>query len=608
MGSRTVDFMNPLNAGPELFDHGIKNLVLRELHEIEDKFELYHDYAVNVTSFHLCDIIANKGLENFQARSPGILLIAEVEGTKGDLTARGLEASLISSLKKEGMIVISSDVAQNLNNTYVFVRMKEGYVLARAIPQEHYVGFDIHLWSSFDKQNQVKNAIISSVGGGFMPISSYRIITGGMFGVDGWMEDEKLNGPQFKDLCDMIKDTTPLVPNKNGSTSESDVFSAIRQGLRLLKKKDLNVAILVGNSYVSEKSIDGLRVSISDFVRNIKVLNCPSMSNFNRYDASANEALSSCEKRLHDVIIHDSKFELFDAIIIDSTADKVTSSILLKLLSAWPLTKILALNSIVITPSLTNHEKAWKKNFMLRLKDEVFGDNPDAAFVDIAVENKKTNSGFNVMITNYGLQNFVRSLNETIVEFNAKTKNELFSRVNILNGGAWRYQKDFEPSRVFLPDDYDQTEPLAQWKSQNPVGHQVILQLEPITTTDISVAQITESVLSEAIKGAIKEVDIGWDADSVKKFCDVGEGCLFLALFESGTLSILWDGRSHVDINIYTLKEDIDLVVDVFVQSFLEWIPTHVVTLRDEQPRGFGGVVSYGKDVSDGKLPHWAPM
>lgn len=609
MGSRTVDFMNPI-SGPTLIDHGIKNLVVRELNDIEDNFELYHDYAVNVTSFHLCNLMADKDTDSIQIRSPGILLVAEVEGSTGDLTGNGLLASLLLSLRKEDMTIALSEFTQHGNHTFVFVSMKEGYVIARAIPDYNYVGLDIHIWSSMHKQNHVLNSIVAAVGGGSKPLSSYRVITGGMFGVDSWREDEKLHGPQFKELCNVIKGTEPEVTKHNNSTKKSDVFLAIEQGLRLLQRNQLNVAILVGNIEGSENSSYDHVSAISKLenVTNLEVLSCASMAHFNRFDESANEALTACEKHLYDIMIGSSDIELFDAIIIDSSADKITSSIFLKLMSTGSITEIMNVDSIVITSSVTKDEKAWRKNLMLRLKDEVFDLDPNAAFVDIAIENKKTDSEFNVMITNYGLEGFVFLLNETIVEFNALTKNDLFARVNILNGGAWRYQKDFKPSRVFLPDDYDQSEPLEQWTSQIPIGHQAILQLEPQGTPEEKVVPISEDILSEAVNRAVKEFEsVGWDANSVQKSCDVGEGCLFLALFDSGTLSVLWDGRSHIDINIFSMKEDIDLV-DLFVKSFMHSIPTHAIMLRDEQPRGLGRVVSYFRDLSEnGELPHWAP-
>lgn len=607
MGSRTVDFMNSV-TGPPLFDHEIKNLVVRELGDIQDNFELYHDYAFNATSFHLCDIMADKVSDSHQVRSPGILLVAEVEGIKGDLKEKELEATILYSLKKENMTVKSSELAQTDDKTFIFVSMKEGYVITRYDPNEHYVGLDIHLWSSVDKQSRIMNAFVSDLGGVSLKVSSYRVITGGMFGVDGWTEDDKLHGPQFKELCDKIKGTTAAaVTNHLNIANETDVFTSIEQGLHLLGRNKLKIAILVGNSEGSGNFTNNHTSIVSEFkdVSGIVVLYCPSMATFNRYE-SGDEALTACENHLRDVIVNDSEIELFDAIIIDSTADKVTSSILLKVLFDGPLAEIMEVDSIVITSSVSKEEQAWKKNFMLRLKDEVFGHDPDAAFVDIAVTNRKADSEFNIMITNYGSEKFVHSLNKTIVEFNTIKMNDLFAKVNILNGGAWRYQEDFEPSRVFLPDDYDQTEPLAQWKSQKPLGHQAILQLEPSVSSGSATVEISEAMLREAIYGAVKEVEvIGWNAGSLNNYCDVGEGCLFFALFESGTLTVLWDGRSHIDINIFTLKEDIDLV-DVFVERFLESIPTHGIMLRDEQPRGSS--VAYHRDLSDGKLPHWAPI
>ena len=61
---------------------------------------------------------------------------------------------------------------------------------------------------------------------------------------------------------------------------------------------------------------------------------------------------------------------------------------------------------------------------------------------------------------------------------NNDTNASMHAKVQVINGGEWLFQEDFSPSRSYLPDDYDQTEPIKQWESQPPLGHQFILQLE----------------------------------------------------------------------------------------------------------------------------------
>jgi hypothetical protein len=70
---------------------------------------------------------------------------------------------------------------------------------------------------------------------------------------------------------------------------------------------------------------------------------------------------------------------------------------------------------------------------------------------------------------------------------------------------------------------------------------------------------------------------------------------------------ILWDGRSHVDINLFTYTENIR-ANNKFLVAFKKELPELKTVLRDEQPRGFGRVVTYMSEIEEmkGKLPVWA--
>jgi hypothetical protein len=70
-------------------------------------------------------------------------------------------------------------------------------------------------------------------------------------------------------------------------------------------------------------------------------------------------------------------------------------------------------------------------------------------------------------------------------------------------------------------------------------------------------------------------------------------------------LAILWDGRNHVDVNLFTYVEDIE-IGDDFVTNFLLVIPSFTTMLRDEQPRGTGRNVAYQRDLEGNAEPHWA--
>lgn len=603
MGSRTVDFMNP--NGLILTEHGIQKLIVKDLKDIQDNFELYHDYAFNATSTNICDNLKDTGQHNTQIRSPGITIIAEIEEVSTTLTAAGVIESITEAIKSEGMTFKASDAIQTDSNIVAHVIMKEGYVVARAMTDKKYIGLDIHFWSSMHTQKSVMNAIVDAIGANSSTLSSYRVITGGMFGIDSWKEDEKLRGPQFQELCDEIKNTSLDATSHNGETNDADMNIAIERGLALLGRNDLKVLVLTENDTIDKQIIERRQATLSAFdsISTVVTLNCPSMVGFNRYAEDSGKSLATCEKHLYDVIREESQNRLFDVILIDSTADKLTSSILLEVLSHTPLNEIIHDDSMIISASIHYKQELWKKNMLLLIKDTLFQEDPDAAFADISFVKSETGGELHIMVVNYGFEHFENHLNSTVVEFNSKEGNELSARVNILHGGDWRFQENFKPSKMFKANDYNQTDSLTQWISQFPIGHQAIVQLEPNPSFNKQQA-ISKNLLTPATNTAMKE--IGLNPKSVKSFCDIGDGCLFVSLHETGTLTVQWDGRTHIDIVLFSYEEDVE-AVDRFVAAFLKVIPSYTTMLRDEQPRGIGRVVSYQRDLQDTTLPRWAP-
>ena len=81
MGSEKINFIKPT-----LTDHGIDGFVVRPMDEIDDHYDLYHDYGKNDTSIEICDSIGDLIVDTTdQTRSPGIILIVETEGATIDL-------------------------------------------------------------------------------------------------------------------------------------------------------------------------------------------------------------------------------------------------------------------------------------------------------------------------------------------------------------------------------------------------------------------------------------------------------------------------------------------------------------------------------------------
>jgi hypothetical protein len=157
------------------------------------------------------------------------------------------------------------------------------------------------------------------------------------------------------------------------------------------------------------------------------------------------------------------------------------------------------------------------------------------------------------------------------------------------------------PLQVFTNSDYDNTDALQQWNDQLPLGLQTVFQFE---TTDKRIPPLSIGKLEAALKDAFKSAkifDLVLDSSTA-----VADGCLVFAHWEShegGNAALLWDGRIHVDLNLFTYQaERGEIFADRIESATLEALSDFGFdrVLRDEQPRGTGRVVLYPK-------PHGLP-
>jgi hypothetical protein len=145
---------------------------------------------------------------------------------------------------------------------------------------------------------------------------------------------------------------------------------------------------------------------------------------------------------------------------------------------------------------------------------------------------------------------------------------------------------------------------LEQWETQKSLGYQTILQIE-------SFSKISILTVQRAIRNSIAIIQEGLSRDSGRPTevhnlsKKIGDGCIFTILWSEGSIIIIWDGRLHVDINLFLYEENIEKS-NMIHETFLEGLPTFNTILRDEQPRGTGHVVNQEKDILTSKYPHWS--
>ena len=616
MGSYTLDFMET-----ELTDHGVEGLLIEPFEEVEDHYALYHDYARNHTSREICDVLLEEieaADSSEQKGSPGILLVVEAEDTSMDLSdAKGLESTLSAALEKEGFTVASTEATVTTAGSIITIMMNEGYVIARAMPEHKYCAFDIHFWTSLDRHESAKDVMVTAVGSKRSSVSDYRIIAGGLFGVPGWQEGEKGRGPQYKDICDQRSqarqvqdDSAKKTDNNLGGVDQNTIDGMVQESISLIESDEddgiVRVVVLIGSDGKTGSSFGA--VNTAENVQ-FETIYCPSMLDFNEFDAGALEAATACEKylvsTLNEFIVQDES--KFDALIIDSNADKMTASILLKILSARKrkfAKKFLEGNALVISAMYENESDSWRKHFVQLFKNDVFRYDP-SWYVEVAVNDDK--GAMKLLLANGDGPHFVQRLNKVM---NAhELKSGISIEVQVVDGGTFIQQKfPFEPTHHFLPSDYDQSSPLQQWKAQAPLGHQIIFQMEfnsdwnPLSSNNLSFEKVGNNLKTAISKTGFPGLEVS--EGTIKEYTGIGDGCVLIATWSGGSIVVLWDGRKHIDVNLFTYEQNTEMA-NTFESNF-RTSKNLVTMLRDEQPRGIGKVVSYFADLEKGGKPHWA--
>jgi len=595
MGSRTIDFMRVgiVDHFPEVNP----NLLIRPLVEIRDKFELFHDYTHNVSSLNVCDIYESSSdgvSSDDQLRSPGVIFIAEAEDVPIPLNnSNFVRMTIVDAMKKCGLEIFSDHFSSSIAGDIFTFLTNAGYVIARTGRDTSYVGLDIHFWTMFQLQNQVANFILEAMGSDVSSTTTYRVIAGGIFNVKSWKEDAYRNGPRVEDSCNGYV--------KTGAITERDIEkpnmerNLLIESLKIVAGNNIRLLVLTGSDLNLFSNKDRSFVMSESRVAEIVTLNCPSLENFNPNGKGEREALADCESLLYKSILNHSREEKFNAIFIDSSADEVVSSIFLKcftMRSGSLRDEVLVNKSLIISLKLTRSE-IWRQNLLHRFKSDVFEKYP-ASYAEVLVQKNGTTG--RLLLTNGFDLGFVNNLNRTVAEINTS---DLSAKVDVILGAEWRYQDPFIPHGIAKMTDYDSTESLAQWGSQNHVGHQVILQLE-------SKRSINKATIERTFANTIENLDYCKTCkDEIRKFDEVGDGLVLMVSWRLGNIVLLWDGRMHIDMNIFTFFENLEVVNNI-QKEFKKGLRKSnlVLTLRDEQPRGVGKMVVYKRDL--GLEPIWS--
>ena len=564
MGSNAVDFLKHPQK-----DHGVETIYMKPLDEVEDHFEVWYNYRKtdNLNST-ICKEPGKPDrilLTDETKNNHGILLLIEAEKVSIPLEdASDVQEMISKALRSAGLTETSVQITHDEEGYEILVLMKEGYAIVRAYTELRYCAFDLLLWSENSKQEQAKAYLIEAVGS--REVSSYRVLTSGMFGVDE--KKETSEGPRISEPC---QETTQ---SDDAPVKQSAIDTVLGESTSLLQQGKRNLVIVLCAEESSPcGSLEVLKKSDS-IGEVVPVWACPNLQ-----DASLDMMVSCESKTLQNLQELDRKI---DGVVIDSNAPSAMGQVLHKIFSSVKIrTKLLEEKLTVLSVSVASSDTVWRKALLDRFRADIVKYDP-------AYRAEVLFGSLELDIFVSGDDHFFAHLMDLLTT--VETKIGMPSDIRGVTNGVNTYVADFEPTKKFAHEDYDDRAPLKQWNSQNPLEIQTVYSF-----------QVKEKVSTQIVKKSLENalLALNEDEDEARLVVheNVGEGCVIVGYWFEGSIVLVWDGRQSVGVNLLTTQ-----TLTKFENS-LEWS----ITARDEMPRGTGKVVNFRDELgSREEPPHWA--
>lgn len=638
--SNDIDLLNQ-----DLTDHNIKNVHVEDsLLKTDHRFRHVHDYRQNPNSSsqQICTNSSEKEADpSWQDTSPGIFMAIEAEQLdSSELGSRSkVQLTIESALTKAGFRVIESTNDHMTDNVFVTV-MQEGYITVRLHEKEKYVSFDTLLWSSFSEHEALKKSLVESVGGTIGETSSFRIVTGGMFGTKTWKEDRKSHGPEVVNKCPESKETLFVKPVNNFPIALEGSIDLVQQ------EEKFNVAVLCASEGLRCESIDLL--AQNPRVASVVTFHaCPETASFNDDKVCG---IASAAKTIDSMLSFPSSAKI-RAIVVDPGCPPSMEEVPLILKQ-----KDVIESNVLAMATVSSRNDLWRRQLVDKIRRKVVPIDPVfRAHVLFNSTSDESTSSMELAITSSGDELFIEHLKEAVATMQEKSGHDLQVR-NVL-GGLWREETrwifpDEEASKLFFPEDYDHSSALDQYIGQRPLGVQAVVQLHNLAPLEMNeeveytlyleneetfksnvkkihddgsytvydwfgedltlprfranslrgekVANLTASDMKELFH----DVFVGEDENPMytKTFDGIGEGLVFVAIWEDGQVVMVWDGHHTVDVNIYCDTLRTYQIIQNRIQGELPSLKIH---LLDIHPRGYGHVVNFATDMEELPTPHW---
>jgi spermidine synthase/S-adenosylmethionine/arginine decarboxylase-like enzyme len=584
-GSNGVDFFHKPVKDPM-----VETLLLPPVDKLKDRFDYFHDFRKNdAKEFGKCDLGSLKAKTDEQGRSAGILHIVDAENVTVGLDTSSVESLILAAGKEEGFTPVSVPISrpEGVKSGVTIVVFKEGYVLARTWEEYNYCALDIGMWGAFVKESSFAKRLADSFKA--KTVSAFRVIVGGMYGSSTWREDADTIGPQItkRPSCDIPEE------KEVEFTDVAAMRVLVDESTNLAAANKLTAAVICGVKGKDEcVSIDVLEKN-AKVEKVIPIWLCPE-----KWDelegAERLLKMFDCEKKTVSAIeegLEDSR--TFDFVVLDGSAPLVMAQITNSILSI-PVyrEKFLSEFNLFMTWSSKPVTETWQRNFLERYRKDVLNDPVVRAEMKVEIGEETLEFG---LVSNgdlaifHNLNTLEKKLNKRLAKAGSKATVEVVK----IQGGVPTFTHDYNP-REFAHTDYDQAPGDKQYAEQQPLGREAIIQFEKngekkgarMPNFD-DIKRLLELTLSS----------LKYDVTRSESYTGLGDGALMVSEFQQGNVVLVWDGRDHIDLNLFLLDDRKELA-DAIASKFVYLTEENVqVGLRDDFPRGLGRVVNFKEDL-----------
>ncbi|KAL7470588.1 hypothetical protein ACHAXS_010847 [Conticribra weissflogii] len=583
------------------------NSVMQPVKNIDDHWRPITDFSKYWGEPRQCSVDENEHDEESVAYA-GILMIVEAENISfseadGDVLTKAFQ----TPLEQLGYTVITtkSQSSEKSGGVDVAIVLKEGYILGETWPTAKYCKLDIHLWSGFDNLEAIRSELLKVLGSAEGDWSSFRIVTGGMKGVDTRERDLKTVGPDYSKIGQCEENSGKAVTLNASYDDEATLGGIIDAGLEeipsaMLEKKNIKAAVFCREEGQPCRAKGVLEKQ--GYKRVVTLWSC-SEEESKEIDTSAyhnglalkkwRDALSSdvseyslCGKKsvvaLKEI---GAKMKGLNMVIVDALAPSVhVPGAHQYWLKHW---RDIKKPFLMLVPILDPADQ--NRSFFLKSRWNHGEEDPEF-YSEIYVGNGDKTMSFGLI--HEGTPDSLQRLVKCADKLSSREEVTLSDIRKVTIRGAMRNQVNYNPV-TFSWADYDQRPGLKQFYSQRPIGLQTLFQL--------GLDSNTNELSRSSIKNVFKDTLLKLGMTSPVMYEEIGQGSLYIAMSGAGQVVATWDGADSININLFTYDENVNHLEAI--SSFASSFSKMELRLRDEQPRGYGKVINRSDRVNFDESP-----